>query len=240
MRRNIGRVPFDAVQLLYQLLFCRFARRDTEQKTDHQADLGTQEPVPLENDDKVPFVRVGIGTVDDAGMVVKIVTAFFKKLEIVGSDETADRIVDRIAVEARDESDEIVLERVAEPLFDDVAVDTPFGAVAGMKIVCYEFDPLYPHGRGELNIEHFLQTVQVGPKIGKIDMDDLVGGVNAAVGPSRGFRGSGDFKPMQYGDEMPHYGVIGIRLLLRAHKRRAVVAQRYFRTAQKRLPTRRL
>jgi len=71
-------------------------------------------------------------------------------------------------------------------------------------------------------------------------MDHLSRGVNAAIGASGSFWGGGDFKPMQYGNEMPHHGIIGVRLLLRSHERRAVVAQCYFNTAQKRLPTRRL
>jgi len=155
MRRDIGRVALYTVDLFYQLFFRRFARRDTEQKTDHQADLGTQKSVPLENDDKVPFVRVGIGTVDDAGMVFQIIAAFFEKLEIMGSDETPYRITDRVTLKARDERDKVILKRIAKPLFDDVSVDPAFGTVAGMKVVIHKLDPLYPHGRGELNVEHF-------------------------------------------------------------------------------------
>ncbi len=172
----------------------------------------------------MPFVGIGIGTVDDAGMVFQIIAAFFKKLEIMGSDETAYRVTNRVTVEVRDERDKVILERIAKTLFDNVSVDPPFGTVAGMKVVIHKLDPLYPHGGGKLNVEHFAQTVQVGPKIGEIDVDYLSRGVNAAIGASGGFWGGGDFKPMQYGDEMPHHGVIGIGLLLRPHKRRAVVA----------------
>jgi len=192
MRRDISRVTLHTVDLFYQLFFCRFSRGDSEQKTDHQADLGAQEAVSLENDDKVSFIRVGIGAVDDAGVVIQIIAAFFEKLKIMGSDETPYRITDRITVEARDEGNEVVLERIAKPLFDDIAVDTTLGTVACMKIVCYEFDPLYPHGRRELDVEHFAEAVKIGPKIREIDMDNLMGGMNAAIGPSGGFRGGGD------------------------------------------------
>lgn len=137
----------------------------------------------------------------------------------MGSDEAAYRVTDHLTVEARDESDEVVLERIAKPLFDDVSIDTAFGTVAGMKVVVYELDALYPHGGRKLNVEHFAKAVQVAPKIGEIDMDYLMGSMDTAIGASGGFWRGGDFKPMQYGDEMPHHGVIGIGLLLRPHKR---------------------
>lgn len=192
MRREIGGVAFNAVYLLDQLLFGRFTGGDAEQKTDHQPYLGAEKTVPLKNEDKVPFVAVGVGAVDQTDEMVQIVPAFFKEFEIVLSDETADRVGDRFTIQTRYESDEIVFKRVARPLFEDIAVDPFAGAVAGMKLIVYKFDALYPHRSGELDVEHFLQAVQIVPKGGEVDVDDLVGGVDAAVGSPRGFRGSGN------------------------------------------------
>lgn len=240
MRRDIGRVALDTVDLLDELLFGRFPRRDSEQKTDHQAYLGTQKTVSLKYEDKVSFVRVSIGTIDDTGVVFQIVAAFFEEFKIMGSDKTADRIGNRFTVEMGDKRDEVVFEGIDFVFFDDVAVYTALGAVTGMKIVVRKFDPLYPHSVRELDIEHLFEPLQVAPKLGNIDMDNLMSGVNPSIGTAGGFWGGGDFEAMEDGNEMPHDRVIGVGLLLGTHKRRAVVAQGYFDTAQKRLPTRRL
>lgn len=71
-------------------------------------------------------------------------------------------------------------------------------------------------------------------------MDDLMGGMNPSIGTTGSFWCGGDFEAMEDGDEMPHYGVIGIGLLLGTHKCRAVVTQSDFDTTQKRFPTKRL
>lgn len=185
-------------------------------------------------------MRVGVGPINDPDKMVHIASAFFEEFKIMGSDKALDRISDDFTVDFREKGDEIILKRVNLIFFDDIAVDTPLGTVSRMEIIIYPFDTLDPHGGGELDVEHLLEPLQIIPKVGKIDMDYLMGGMDAAVGATGGFGGGGDFKSMEDGDEMPHDGVIGIGLLLRTHKRRAVITQGDFGTVQNRFPTKRL
>jgi len=155
MGSEVGAVAVAALQLFDELVFRRFAIRDAEQKSDHQADLGTEEPVPLENEDEISPSPVGVGAEDGPDVMGDVRTRFFEEVKIMLSLECPDRIDDHFLIQAGDEGDEIGFERVGFPRFEDVAVDPFPGAVAGMKIIADRFDAPDTDGGGELEIEHF-------------------------------------------------------------------------------------
>ena len=186
------------------------------------------------------FVSVGVGAVDDADEMFHVGAAFFEQFEIVGSLEAFDRVNDRGAVKRGDEGDEVVFERVAEPFFDNVAVDPFAGAVAGMEVMVDEFDAPDADGRGKVEIEHLFQPRKIGPVVRQVQMHHLMGRVDAAVGTAGAFWESVDAQAPQRDDERSDDGFGCRGLLLGTHKRRAVVAHRDFDAVQKRFPTRRL
>lgn len=172
--------------------------------------------------------------------MVRIAPAFFEEFKIMGSDKALDRIDDDFTIDFRQKGDKIILKRVRLIFFDDIAVDTPLGTVSRVEIIIYPFDTLDPYGGGELDVEYLFKSLQIIPKLGEIDMDHLMCGMNTAIGSTRGFWCGGDFESMKYSDQMSHDSVVGIKLLLRTHKYRAVITQGDFDSAQNRLPTRRL
>lgn len=154
MISDAGRVSFDAGELFDQISFGRFPLGYTEEKTDHKPYLRAQEAVPLEDKDEISLMGVGICAVDTADIMVHIVAAFFEEFKVVIPRKSSDRIGNELAVEGWDEGDKVVFERVADPLFEQVAIDPFSCAVSGMEFVGNKFNTADTDGGGELQVEH--------------------------------------------------------------------------------------
>ncbi len=186
------------------------------------------------------FVRVGIGTVDTAYIVFHIVAAFFEQFKVMIALEGRDGITDEFMVEGRDKGDKIVFERVANPFFEDIAVDTLTCTVSGVKIRCDKLNTSDSYRWRELEVEHVFETTKVCPKMGKVDVHHLMGRMDSSVCSPRPFRNGSDLEALEGYGERSYDRIGGGGLLLRTHERRTVVAQGDLGTVQKRLPTRRL
>ena len=140
MGGSFGAVEFYSAELFDELVFGYPALGESQEKAHHETNLGAQKTVGFKNEDKISFVRIGVGAIDNTGEMFGIASAFFKQFKIMYSDKALYGISNHISIKLGDKGDKVIFKRIGISLFEDIAIGSFFGTKSCMKIILNPLD----------------------------------------------------------------------------------------------------